>query len=367
MPIIGTQVGTSATGAVTISFTDTDTGTTTGDVKTVILESGNLFTGLTFPAAGTYVYEFTERPNTNSDIDDPTNINERLSYSGGKYTMTVIVMNAPDGGLYIGTVETIVTVIDNDGQTVNTKVDPTPETERTEETHGDALNSEMVFTNTYIKQNGIDDPEDPDPTTESTLTVNKTVTGALGNKTTAYFEFEVTVKNNSLVTTPTTYNAYILENGSIVDVDDMEDATKNNVTASGVDDNGNSYITFTVGTEKTIFLKHGQSLVFIDTPVGTVYDVKEVTPAGYEPSFVVKSNNVQTGTGSEEIGDTIAANNNLVGELLNEATFTNNRDYTAPTGLSMSDLPFVGLIVLAVGAFVTFIVVRTRKAKKANG
>jgi len=362
MPIIGTPIGVTAptTGTVAIPFLATDNGSTAGDVKTVILESANLFTlqNVPFPSAGTYVFEITERANTNAAIDLGTNINESLTYSDGKYTMTVIVMNKEGGGLYIGTIETVVTEVDNLDQEEGAKIDPTPE-ELRDDTYA-SENSEMVFTNTYIKHNG----NDHDPLTGSVLAVKKIVAGELGNKTTAYFRFDVEVRNNSLVTTPTAYNAYIVENGAIVSADHMADPAKNNVTPNGEDDNEEPYITFAVGTPRTVYLKHGQSLVFVDTPVGTHYDVEEKSPTGYVPSFIVKSNNVQTDTGSASIGQDLAADDNLVGELLNEAAFTNTRNYTAPTGLSISDLPFAGLILLSIGALALFAVAAKKRSKR---
>ena len=372
MPVIGTAVGGASptTGTVKISF-DGEAGETSGDVKRVVKESANLFDIMAtpFPAAGIYVYEITEKPGTNAAIDAGTNINETLAYSGGKYTMTVVVVNDPDtGDLYIGVIETRITTVDNAGQTVDTKVDPTPATERTDVIYEDAPNSEMVFTNTYIKQNGTVDPEDPNPLTRKTLTISKTVTGDLGNKTDAYFQFSVTIRNNSLVTTPTAYNAYIVENGAIVIAADIANPAKNNVTAgTDVDANGKTFITFTAGAAKNVSLKHGQSLVFVDTPVGTEYDVTEAASTGYVPSHVITSNNVVESKVTGTISTALEVEDKLVGEALNLAAFTNERGYSAPTGLSMNDLPFVGMILLAIGAFAASVVVKkTRKAKKAN-
>ena len=370
MPIIGTPVGAGAptTGTVTIDdFTNADTGNVVGDIKKVVWESDNIFDLMPsfFTAAGVYVYEFTERPETNPSIDDNDNINEFLTYSEGKYTMTIVVMNGVNG-LYIGSIVTVINETDHAGQSQDAKVDPTPETERNETTHPLAPNSELVFTNTYVKQNGLVDPDDPDPLTEATLGVNKEVTGALGNKE-AYFEFNVIIRNNSIVTDRNSYNAYIVEDGAaIISASDMADTAKNNVTSSGTDLNGNAYITFTVATAKTIFLKHNQSLVFIDTPVGTHYDVEEISPTGHVPSYVIKTNNVEAARVTGTVGTTLAANNNLVGELENEAAFRNNRDFTAPTGLKANDLPFVGMILLAAGAFAAFIVTKTRRMKRVN-
>jgi len=104
--------------------------------------------------------------------------------------------------------------------------------------------------------------------------------------------------------------------------------------------------------------------------VGTGYVVTEASPNGYTTSYSINGGAAVPAS----MDDRPVAANNLSTPLTrvtdietsNTAAFTNNRDYIAPAGLSMNDLPFVGLILLALGALATFVVVKARKGKANN-
>ncbi|MCL1897130.1 MAG: hypothetical protein FWG03_11395 [Clostridiales bacterium] len=363
-------------GDITLGFTAAKTGSTDNGVKRVVAESPDIFADISkpFPHAGVYKYEITEKEKTNTAIDANKD-HEDLTYSPAKYTLMVYVNNktAPATGTYIYAIGTYITVIDNDEQEEGDKIDPTP---LKPDVSGDY--SKMIFTNTYVKTNGPTDPEKPDPTKDSTLNVSKTVTGSFGNKE-LYFDFSLTVTAPSLVYDPTdltatapVYKAYVVDaDGTIVSTDDLLDYNK--VTAADEDDNDNAYIEFISGAAKTFSLKHGQKLVFIDTPVGTSYDVEETKAAGYIPNVsviyngktpVVTNNNkddIDFGVTGELVGE--ATTN---GKLANSADFINERKDVSLTGLSFSDLPFIGMIILAVGAIAAYIVAKSRKAKRSH-
>jgi len=353
----------------TISYTSAKNGTTTGNVKSIPLESPDIFNGVTFPHAGSYVYEITEIKETNPDIDSNTD-HDDLAYSNGKYTLTVLVKNktAPATGTYIHAIAAVITTQDNNDQTVGDKVDPTP---KDPETSG--IYSKMIFTNTYVKTNGPDDPEDPDPTkpSDSTLNVSKKVTGASGNLE-LYFNYTMEITVPSLVTEPKAYKAYVVDaNGTIVSAADLE--TLNKAVVAGADKNDHSYIEFNNKQAVTFSLKHGQKLVFIDTPVGTSYEVKETKAAGYVPNVSVVYNgglpNATNGGTTEATSNTVenidhGVTAKLVGEAANSADFINDRKEVSITGLDFSDLPFIGMIVLAIGAVAAIVVSKIRKAKK---
>ena len=363
MPLIGTQVGSTATGVVAISFSGTETATPVGDVITLQKESTDIFAGKTFPHAGIYVYEITERENTNAAIDaNPSH--EDLTYSQAKYTLTVYVKDktAPATGTYIYAIGDLKNNNDDGTSGGGVKVDPTPGGNGTNYTY-----SQMIFTNVYVKTNGPDDPDDPDPTDDSTLIVSKTVAGTYGSRE-IYFNFTVKVTAPSLVTTPPAYKAYIVEGSRIIGAAEM--LASNKVTAAGADSNGNDYIAFTSGTEKTFSLRHNQRLVFINTPVGTSYNAAEDGTPAYKATLDITCNNTpDTGNtfgAANTLGVGVSVSGKLVGELLNQAAFTNTRDEVTPTGLNLNDIPFIGLIALALSAIAFYVVYKARKRKGYN-
>jgi len=106
--------------------------------------------------------------------------------------------------------------------------------------------------------------------------------------------------------------------------------------------------------------------VFVDTPVGTGYTVTENSPTGYLPNYAITYNGNPGDTSSDTtIGQTLATGGQYVGESDNSADFTNNRDMITATGLTMDNLPFVGLIVVLVLAVVGYVVIKVRLRRRA--
>jgi hypothetical protein len=164
------------------------------------------------------------------------------------------------------------------------------------------------------------------------------------------------------------YKAYVVEadeSGAYSVVTASE-----NGAISGSDTNG-SYLEFASGTPVTFSLKAGQYLVFIDTPVGTSYAIEEMGAAAYTPSATVVYNGAAFGTEVKGAkGEALALPTGFndpeidalyVGEAANSADFINDNDTTTPTGLDLNDLPFIGMIVLAMAALAAYVVVKTRK------
>ena len=358
-------------------YPGTVTGVTTGDTTTYTQETGDIFANITntsFPHAGVYQYTITEVKPSYTPAD-PTK--ETMTDSKAQYTINVYVANvpAPGTGTYIYAIGDYKDKND-DGTANGAKVDPTP--------GGNTITntgySDMAFTNTYIHTNTV-----TDPVAGSTLAVSKAVTGTFADMTT-YFGYSMTVNAPTLVYDPLnpgtatapTYSAYILyKNGSKITGSDLTDTTRNNVAATNVDTT-TGLITVTSGTQFTYSLQDGQKLVFVDTPVGTSYSVNETGTLGYTPSETVTygSTPLQTNTdagtkGSALSTDTaiapvfggVAYTTNLVGESTNSAAFTNDYQTITPTGILINNLPFIGLILLAVGAFGAYVVVKSRKRK----
>ena len=443
---------------VNLTATPAAPGVTSGNTTTYTKETGDIFAGTIaaagvtpvagtqFPHAGIYVYDVTENSPTYANSSTP---NETMTYSTAKYELTVYVENVMEEKdpvnypgvmtpvvphrLYIAAVGDVILVTDNNSQTVNYKVNPTPGTLNS------GAPSQMTFTNTYVKTTG--HPNNPNPSTpgDQTLSVSKTVAGSFGDLT-KYFGYTMTVLAPDLVfdpnydpsdplniiygnlpktavtanpvpfvTTAPIYSAYILDaNGTPVGAADLTDSAKNNVKTGGVtvtpktDANGKAYFEVTSGIPFTYSLQHGQTLVFTNTPVGTAYGVNETGNANYYPDVTVtyngdaadiaKTANFSGSTnlaGALNTDAVIPVNNpynpanpiyagappapfpanapatlvNLVGEGANSAAFTNTYQSVSLTGIIMKDLPYVGLIVLAIGAFIAFIAVKSRKRK----
>jgi len=319
-----------------------------GDINTYYKESEDIFGKVTFPHPGVYVYEVTEK----SDSYQPDAIHEKLTFSEAKYTLNVYVRENDKGEYYIAFIGAMMTVKD-DGTDISkddqVKVDPTPGGKP--DVDGDY--SEMIFTNTYVKTNGTETPENPDPKDpdQATLSISKTVVGEYGSKT-EYFKFNLTVNTPTLVYDPAkddaskapVYNAYV-----------VEEKTANVYEIIG------SPIAFTSGTPVDFQLRHNQKLVFVNTPVGTKYAVTEAGAANYTPSYVIKTNGIDAATVPGSMNTSLTADNQYVGEAANLAAYTNTRDEVTPTGLNLNDLPFIGMIILALGAAIAFIVVKARK------
>jgi len=188
------------------------------------------------------------------------------------------------------------------------------------------------------------------------LSISKTVAGDYGNRT-RYFPFSVTLNKAQLVTGTPVYKAYVMEGTAIVT------STDNSSAVQPADTYG-PYINVTAGTPLTINLKHGQKLAFIGMPVGTTYTVTEAAAIDYTPSASVVVNGAAPAAtnGTENTALTIGSPTAIIlGANANSAAFTNTYKTVTPTGIALDSLPFIMIIVLAVGAFAAFIVVKSRR------
>ena len=175
-----------------------------------------------------------------------------------------------------------------------------------------AKQDELSFTNTYRKN--------------SSLTISKSTEGMHADKTK---DFEFTIKFERAATESDEIDVYT---GII----------------------GDETVNCKVGEETTFELHDGESLVFDCLPAGTHYVVSEIAEEdGYTPSIKVVENGVQTleTTVSEKEGISSAKTGiTLVGEGTNKVEFTNTYQDIALTGIALNNLPFIILIILAIGA-----------------
>jgi hypothetical protein len=345
---------------VTTTVTTAMTGTATTGMKTYEVQSGNFLAQATdnanYTQAGIYVYKVKETANTYT-IADATK--ETMTYSGAEYTLYVYVANKTDNsGVYIKSIGCVLTKGDDGAATdgnVGNKVDPTPGTPGTT---GEVLatNSDMKFTNKYVKNNGGVDPTTP---ASRTLTISKTVSGALGDQS-KYFTYTATMAKPT-VSTKTSYKAYVVNSTTNA----VETAAANYGGTLLQDANNKAYFEFpTDGSSVTFMLHHNQSLVFTDAEVGARYAVTEAGATGYVPSAVLTQNAVETTIAAGTAGSAYAVpatGTALVGEGLNKAAITNTMTDVTPTGIIMNNLPFFVLILIAMGTLVAFVVVRSKK------
>jgi len=363
----------------TITFDSDDEGDAVSGgagIKLVIKESGDVLDSITtpWPHAGEYVYRVKEIiPSSGYPVTDAKGfvVAEITHYSIAEYDMHVwVAQDTPTGPLYVHSVWSYIVVknVPEDGD-VDTKVDPTP--------GGDGEEyfwSQQIFTNTFLKNNGGKDPEDPDQIDDYTVWAIKKKVDGLYADLTKYFEFSVTVRNPATVTTTTdTYIAYILEmdSGNIVAVDIGTDNFKGTIDT---DTNGYKYIKFTTGAALTVYLKHGQWLAFIDLPVGSSVAALEMAAFRFMPNYTLKLfeadftttntlDNIAFGFGSGSQGDPIR----YLGEAENKADFTNTYKTEPITGILADNLPYIALIAVAaltLAAFVGFAAVKSRRKAK---
>jgi hypothetical protein len=326
---------------VSISSADTATEDQATSIKSIAKDTGDIFAGADFPHAGVYVYEIKEIKDTNDEID--TNADEELTYSDVVYTLRVYVANNQE---YTDTVISAISIIikgqaGDQGQEVKV--------------------GQIAFTNDYIKTNGPEDPDKPNPLTESTFDISKTVTGDLGNRE-QYFDFTITPGIHAFDTSDRTFfRAYIVENNEVV-----KTITDNAAgTATGSDGNSNPYIQISTTGSTSFKLKHGQKLVFVDTPIGTSYTVNEAAAPDYIANYVITG--AQSSSSNNTAPNTaVSTGIQFIGEDTNIAAFTNARESVVPTGININDLPFIGLIALPILALIGFVAFKARKRNQAS-
>ena len=283
------------------------------------VDSKNVLTNKTFTAAGKYTFSVIE--NAENDLDDK---GYGLTVSKAKYTVDVYVKNKKDGtGTYVYSVVVNKELDDNGNQSTG-KVDPNPE-------DGKGDNSGFRFVNTYTKQAGTKDPDDPNK--NLALSISKTVAGDYGDKTRG-FTFNVTI---NLPSTADDSKEYIGKVG------ETEYKFKDHVST-------------------VVTLAHGQKLKFEDLPAGTKYSVIETGTDNYTPLASIIENGEPATTLSSNEGASLEVLNKLVGEKANSAAFTNTYDDNSvtPTGIIINNLPFVLMVVVAGSGLALYVVSKRR-------
>ena len=357
----GSPANTPPIGPITISFggaAGIGTKQTRDGVDYYFKELALDLADVAWPNAGYFSYIVTETAGTNTYTPVAPVKSEVMTYSLAQYRLDVVIWNNPDTDeLEVYNVGAWRLVTDPEIPGVG-KLDPTPGGERwvydeTEEhrwitnpgdSGTDMRFSGMAFVNTFVRTIG--DPTIPDPDSAA-LNISKAVTG-IGADQTLAFSFSVTLTRGPLDKETGTIPAQIWDTS----------VTPNVMVGSA--------ISITPGTPTTFTLTHGQRLALGDAPVGTTYVVSETATPLYKPSYIIITGGgagVANPAPGPDFGGALATGIQYIRELPNSAAFSNERQSIPITGLTVNNIPFVILILLAAGGLVIFIVF---KAKRRN-
>ena len=303
-----------------ISFTDTETGTTS--------KRGQI-TFPTYPEAGKYEYTVTE-----TQTADPAVANDehkKMIMSLAEYTMDVYVTNGATGTEISNII--VNKAKDDEGQTTNGKVDI-----------GNTDTNSFNFTNTYVQEAGKDpNPTNPDPTYDKfgSLNVSKKVVNANGTTTTPDDEFAFTA-------------TFAFPKGT--------DAK----TLGGIKDANGEDVTLAEGGTYTFHLKANKNMKFTGVPVGTTITVKESAAKNYKGSAEITINGTKLTPVAETSYNTElrAVNSQKLGQKQNTVDVTNTYNDVPVTGIIMNTLPYVLMIALCGVALIAFVGFKRRRLQK---
>lgn len=334
--------------SITVNTSDKDTTASTPSLDVYKAEStnkifDNLATAWTAPGAYTYTVEeiasgYTSAANGETMTDSTT-----------KYEVTAYVKNKAGGGFEIESIGVSKTGAGGG------KIDVTP----------GLTDNEFVFTNVYAKTAG---GGGTDPAANASLTVSKTVAVSDHADYSKYFEFTMATTAAGTETASTEYMAYLMDSGAVLDINAPANAA-NKVSgetySTGTDATYGSYIKVPAGGTLKVNLKDGQSVAFVGMGVGAQYNATESAATNYKGDIALTVDGASAGTVNGAYSTAVATGTRVIGASTNAAAFTNSFDETAlvitPTGITTNDLPFIAMIVLAVGALGAFVVIKSRK------
>ena len=333
----------------TIPYTSSDNGVVDDGVKKVSKESTSLFDGIKWPHAGIYEYSISEKTSITGTLED----GDEIEYSGASYKLQVFVANG-ENGLYVAAVaaEIIVTDGESDGEPGN-KVDGTPGDPTVE---GEF--SKIVFTNTYTKNPGSGNPNDPN------LVISKKVETKEGNNhdlanRQKYFDFDITVTKSGINKNENQkYIAYVLneENRVVTSPDNYSGQILEH------EEHG-KYIVFSSDQTKTVSLKHGEWLSFVDVEVDASYTVNESASPNFEPHVKIMKNGEATSLSAGN-GQSLAVPKTYVTSGVDRADYTNVFVPLTPVGISFDNLPYVIVFGLALGGLILLLTMKRRKKEE---
>ncbi|MCL2680018.1 MAG: hypothetical protein FWF11_00855, partial [Coriobacteriia bacterium] len=277
-----------------------------------------------FSQPGLFTYRISERNDTFSNTTTET-----MTFDPTVYQVTFIVL--PDSETGANYVSAILVQEVLPGDILGSKLED--------------LETALTFTNTFVRNVEID-PTDPLAT--GGLRISKTATGIMPDLLRA-FDFDIRLSSPSLATTatpPIIYRAQIIDSVT-------------NETIGPV-------IEFTDEVTRTVALTHNQTLVFIDTHVGTRYTAIELPVSDYTPSVIVHTDGVIDTSIINPPADTpnvsLSTGEQTLGEAANTADFTNTDFFVPPTGLDVGNFGMALLLMAIAGLIV--LVSATRRSKR---
>lgn len=289
---------------LTVSYDGTETSAvTSGGYYVYDKIIPNVLQDTTFPHAGIYTYTVKETAGT------ITPSGGTVTYSQAEYTMVVYVKNDGSGGLEVS--DFVVTQDKDDtGTTTGTK-------------------TAAMFTNTY--------------NSDTTLTITKAVAGNFADQTK---DFTYTIN--------------------------ITGALGSTVAARHVAADGTSTLQTINVSLGTFTLKHGEKMIFESLPIGATYDLTETGAPGYSVKATVTSGTlsgeIETGLAGAAVavGLPTATNTALQNAIAitsgaNSTDWENSFSNNVATGVLMNILPFIILIIVAIGGFAGYVVMRRRK------
>lgn len=189
------------------------------------------------------------------------------------------------------------------------------------------------------------DLEDSYPAQSLDLSISKTVTGTQGSKD-QYFKVTVTLTSPAGTAADKTYQI------SGVDVAVPETAyhgATTNVTQITVPKNSSASV--------ELWLKHGQTAIISDLLSGTAYTIVESENDGYEVTSTVIGDTTEATADGETVSDTSM-------QISSTVTYTNKKDATVPTGVTLQTAAPVAGMMLAL-AMLALLFVGKRKENMA--
>ncbi|MCL2680059.1 MAG: hypothetical protein FWF11_01075 [Coriobacteriia bacterium] len=317
-----------------IVFAPSDEGTTTGATKTVT-KTSNFLLGDTFifPAAGYYTYRISELSGTFTNTDTET-----MVFDQTEYLVSFLVERRDE--------QLVVTSIDVQQVVAGIASE--------DKAH------DLVFTNVFTRR--ID--RDPLDVFEQTgLQISKEVTGTIPDMS-LYFDFDLILFVPDEVTTPTPviYRAYVVE--TIAGVPTVVTSSENG-TIAGTSTSGD-FLAFSHDTTQVISLKHRQTLVFVDTHVGTRYIAIEHAVLEYRPSVTLTIDGIRGSviTAAENAANVrLSTEEQMLGEAANRADFVNENMEVLPTGFVTGNFLTV-LAVLAVAVLLVLLSASRRRHRE---
>jgi hypothetical protein len=305
--------------------------------------SANIVGDFVFNTAGSYLYLVSEVSDTYVLENGDT---ETISYATDTFNLRIIVAEKEqEEGLEITSITS--------WSTDPTKVGKAP----------------LTFINDYSR---IDQ--------DAVFTIGNRVVGTYANTDpTNTFEFWVTILTQSFVPIPEDdsgnrgYKAYITDGGGLP----VTDPDILGSRGDGSDANGTFYLLVPGEEHKNILLGHQEHIRIDGLPTGSRYTVTEKAKPFYRYSLVGTVNSSSAAT--DQPNDGYKNQNQFTNmdlknwpELLtirgttNGVVFYSNADEVPDTGLSLKNLPYIGLVVLGTAALGVYGLAAYRRRKAAQ-